>query len=97
MVLGEAIKSVRLYLELTQEQVCQRANITQGFYSAIESGASTPSIESLQKIADALSIPLFWIICKATQQQDIPKNKRGIYNSIKPTLNDILQEIIEIK
>lgn len=97
MVLGEAIKSVRIFLELTQEQVANKASISQGFYSGIESGVSTPSIESLQKIADALEVPMFWLICKATQQQDIPKNKRGVYNSIKPTLNDILQEILEIK
>lgn len=97
MVLGEAIKSVRLYLELTQEEVCSRANLTQGFYSSIERGINIPSIETLQRIAEAFGLPLFWIICRATQQQDIPRSKRGVYNSVKPTLNDILQEIIEHK
>jgi len=94
MVLGEAIKSVRLYLGLTQQEVSKRAGIAQGFYSSIENGA-VPSIETLENISHVFGIPLFWLICKATQQQDIPKNKRGIYNSIKPTLNDILQELIQ--
>jgi transcriptional regulator with XRE-family HTH domain len=95
MVLGEAIKSVRLYLELTQQEASERAGITQGFYSAIENGLAIPSVETLESISSAFELPLFWLICKATQQQDIPKNKRGIYNNIKPTINDILQEFIQ--
>lgn len=94
MVLGEAIKSVRLYLELTQQEVSDRAGITQGFYCSIENGLTIPSIETLQNISTAFQLPLFWLICKATQQQDIPKNKRGIYNTVKPTINDILQELL---
>lgn len=94
MVLGEAIKSARLHLGLTQQEASARAGITQGFYSSIENGA-VPSIETLDNISQAFGVPLFWLICKATQQQDIPKNKRGIYNSIKPTINDILQELIQ--
>lgn len=95
MILGEAIRFVRNYLELTQEQVCARANLTQGFYSSIENGNVAPSIDALQRIAAAFDLPMFWLVCYATQYNDIPKKRHAVYKKIKPFIEDILNEIIE--
>ena len=61
MILGEVIKELRQGRNLTQEQICRMANITQGYYSTIENG-STPSIEVLIKLADIFELPLFLLI-----------------------------------
>lgn len=96
MILGETIKMLRLRKGLTQEQVCKRANLTQGFYSAIENGA-TPSLETLNRLAEVFALPVFFIIWLATDKRDILKNQRGWYNNLKPILDNIIEEVITTK
>lgn len=97
MILGEAIKNVRLRLGMTQEEVCKRAQLTQGFYSNIENNLNAPSLGTLQKITEAFDLPLFWVIMQATERKDVPKRKREAFDSMKPALDKYLEEIINSK
>lgn len=93
MNLGEVIRAVRVRLNMTQQQVCDSANIAQGYYSSIENGA-TPSIEKLERIANTFELPVFILISMATNKQDVPQNKRGWFRKIKPVLDNIIEEAI---
>src|SRR5688500_20196524 len=56
--LGERIKALRLERELQQRQLAEKAELTPSMVSQIESGRLTPSLHTLGKIADALSVPI---------------------------------------
>ena len=68
MKLHIVIKSLREDKELTQEQLADKAELTRGYISRMEAGEYTegsPSIRTLQKIAEGLGVPLELILNKA--------------------------------
>lgn len=58
MTIGNHLRIARNQLNLTQEQVADRASISLNHYSAIERGEAKPSIDSLILICDALHLPV---------------------------------------
>ena len=72
--LGQALQLARLSKGLTQQQLCQRANLSYSTLAKIERGAiKAPSIFTIQKIANSLGLEL----------SDILDNVSGI-NNISP-------------
>ena len=55
--IGQRIRYYRKLTELTQTALAARANINQGFLSAIERGHRQPSPSALGAIAVALDVP----------------------------------------
>ena len=56
--LGGRIKALRMERELQQRQLAEKAGLTPSMVSQIESGRLTPSLNTLGKIAAALSVPI---------------------------------------
>jgi transcriptional regulator with XRE-family HTH domain len=56
--LGERIKALRRERELQQRQLAEKAELTPSMVSQIESGRLTPSLNTLGRIAGALSVPI---------------------------------------
>ena len=54
MELGEKIKNRRVSLGLTQEELAERADLTKGFISQVERNLTSPSVDSLTVILEAL-------------------------------------------
>jgi transcriptional regulator with XRE-family HTH domain len=74
MKIGEAIRRVRREKDFTQQIVAERAGITSGHLSKIESGATDPDSEMIVRIADALgtnAATLFSILTKS----DVPVSR----------------------
>ncbi len=44
--------------DLSQEQVAKKAKITRVYVAQLEAGAKSPTIRTLQRLADALQVPL---------------------------------------
>ena len=59
---GERIKARRLELGWTQEELCQKANISTGFLSDIENNKRNISAETLLGIARVLSLSLDYLM-----------------------------------
>ena len=56
MTLGEKIKSARIERHMTQKDVVGDY-ITRNMLSKIENGSATPSVKTLEYLADALGLP----------------------------------------
>ena len=54
--LGMAIKTQRASLGISQEELAHRAGLHRTYVSDLERGARNPSIESIEKLANALQI-----------------------------------------
>jgi transcriptional regulator with XRE-family HTH domain len=59
---GERIKTRRLELEWTQDQLCQKAGISKGFLSDLENNKRSVSADNLLDIARALSLSLDYLM-----------------------------------
>ncbi|MGW0347546.1 helix-turn-helix domain-containing protein [Streptomyces anthocyanicus] len=55
---GDRIRHVREHLNLTQQDVCGRSGIDVATYSRIEQGHSSPLLDTLIRIADAMGVEL---------------------------------------
>jgi transcriptional regulator with XRE-family HTH domain len=57
--LGIAVRRLREGRRLTQVELAQRAQVSQGYLAALESGLKTnPSLSTLTKLATALGVPV---------------------------------------
>lgn len=55
---GKRVKQLRQLRELTQQEFAEKANISISFLGNIERGNKSPTVETLQKMADALDVTL---------------------------------------
>jgi transcriptional regulator with XRE-family HTH domain len=55
---GSRLRSIRLELELTQEQFAEKLGMSVDFLSLIERGLNAPSFGTLEQIAKALRVPV---------------------------------------
>lgn len=55
---GEQIRHVREHHNLTQLEVCGQSGLDVATYSRIEQGHSSPLLDTLIRIADAIGVPL---------------------------------------
>lgn len=56
--IGKKIKQYRLKLDLTQEELASRTELTKGYISQLENDLCSPSIATLQDILNVLGISL---------------------------------------
>lgn len=101
-----AIKELRDDMRLTQEQLAEKSGLSRGYISRLESGDykdDSPSIRTLQKIAEGLSIPLEIILKKAgITKEDYTKidtrtHLRAKYNFNSDQIKEIEQHIAYVK
>lgn len=57
--IGIRIKELRLALGLTQEELGDRCDLTKGYISQLENDLTSPSIDTLKSILDALGTSLY--------------------------------------
>jgi XRE family transcriptional regulator, regulator of sulfur utilization len=62
IAIGRVIRSHREGRKLSQESLAELARLNRTYLGEIERGAAIPSLETLQKLADALGEPLFELI-----------------------------------
>lgn len=65
MELGSRIRARRQELGLSLRELAERVNLTASFLSQIERDLTSPSIESLRKISDALEVPIFFFLLES--------------------------------
>lgn len=58
MDIGLKIKNLRNYLNLTQEELADRCELSKGFISQLEHNKVSPSIENLETILEVLGITI---------------------------------------
>ena len=57
-LLGAAIRERRIFLRMPQEELAVRAGLHRTYLSSVERGARNPSIKTIEKIAQALQVPV---------------------------------------
>jgi transcriptional regulator with XRE-family HTH domain len=79
--LGRIIRSLRLRKGLTLEELAQRSRLSAAMISKVESGQSSPSINSLRNISEALSVPVAYMFSEETAAVTDPVsfNHKQIY------------------
>ena len=69
------LKSARAAKRLTQAEVARQLGIDQGYYSRLERGEKTPSLDVLQKLSQVLGVEAGWLM--GSQAAEPPSAEGG--------------------
>ena len=87
---GSAIKAVRTRKKITQKDLAAKCNISANALCSIEKNSSFPSKETINKICDALGIPVSYLLFFSITEEDVPAEKQSIFNALKEPIQKIL-------
>lgn len=82
MDIGATIRAIRKRKNITIAQICDTTGLSQGFMSQVETNKTSPSISTLENIAQALKVPLAYLLLKKEERmQIVRKDERRITTS----------------
>lgn len=71
MLIGERIRSLREKKGLTQGDIEERSGLLRCYTSRVENGHTVPSLETIEKIARALEVPLYLVFYDGEKPPEI--------------------------
>ena len=80
MLIGERIRAIREVKNLSQGDIEKRCGLFRAHISRVENGHIVPSVETLEKFAHALGVPLYQLVYEGKQRPlppRLPKGKRA--------------------
>lgn len=77
MVVGERIRAIREARKLTQGDIEHRTGLLRCYTSRIENGHTVPSLETLEKFARALEVPLYQLFYDGEAPPTAPRLPRS--------------------
>jgi XRE family transcriptional regulator, regulator of sulfur utilization len=93
MKLGKAIKELRKQKGISQKDFALKVSISPTSLSLIESDVKRPSNTTLKKICKELKISEPLIYIAATEEEDVPKQKRELFRLLFPSVKSLVMQI----
>ena len=83
MVIGERLKALREERKMSQGDIERRAGLLRVYISRVENGHTVPSIETLEKFARALDVPMYSLFYEGERPPapELPKNSNDGWGS----------------
>ena len=82
MVIGERLKALREQKNMSQGDIEKRSGLLRCYISRAENGHSVPAIETLEKIARAMDVPLYQLFYDGEKPPEAaPKVEDGGWGS----------------
>jgi transcriptional regulator with XRE-family HTH domain len=76
MVIGNRLKELRESKKMSQGDVEKRTGLLRCYVSRVENNHTVPSVETLEKMARALEVPLYRLFHDGEAPTSLPKFKR---------------------
>jgi transcriptional regulator with XRE-family HTH domain len=81
VLIGEKVRELRKLKSLSQGTIETRSGLLRCYLSRVENGHTVPSIETLEKIARAMEVPLYTLFYDEEEPSNIPAAaKLGTYS-----------------
>lgn len=80
MIIGERLRAMREQKNLSQGDIEKRTGLLRCYISRVENGHTVPAVETLEKMARALEVPLYQIFYDGEEPPklpDLPPRKKG--------------------
>jgi transcriptional regulator with XRE-family HTH domain len=72
MIIGDRLRALREDKKLSQGDIEKRTGLLRCYISRVENGHTVPAIETLEKMARALEIPIYQLFYDGNEPPDIP-------------------------
>ena len=77
MDIGRRLTSLREEKKLSQGDIEKRTGLLRCYISRVENGHTVPAIETLEKLARALEMPLYQLMYDGTEPPKLPTRTNG--------------------
>jgi transcriptional regulator with XRE-family HTH domain len=78
MIVGERLRTLREAKDFSQGEIEKRTGLLRCYISRVENGHTVPSVETLEKFARALEVPMYELLYdgeKPPEMPNLPKRK----------------------
>lgn len=72
MIIGDRLRSLREEKKLSQGDIEKRTGLLRCYVSRVENGHTVPAIETLEKFAHALEVPLYQLFYEGEEPAKLP-------------------------
>ena len=72
MMIGNRLRAIREQKNLSQGDIEQRTGLLRCYISRVENGHTVPAIETLEKMARALEVPLYQLFYDGEEAPELP-------------------------
>ena len=72
MIIGDRLKTLRQEKQFSQGEIEKRSGLLRCYISRVENGHTVPAIETLEKLARALEIPMYALFYDGEMPPDAP-------------------------
>src|SRR6202795_4854066 len=76
MIIGDRLREMREEKKLSQGDIEKRTGLLRCYISRVENGHTVPAIETLEKLARALEVPLYQLFYDGEEPSDLPKARQ---------------------
>ena len=73
MLIGQKLKEIREAKKMSQVEIAEATGLVQPYVSRVENGHTIPGVETLEKWASALRVPLYQILYDGEEPPIVPK------------------------
>ncbi len=73
MIIGDRLRALREEKKLSQGDIEKRTGLLRCYISRVENGHTVPAIETLEKMARALEVPLYQLFYDGQEPPELPK------------------------
>lgn len=84
MIIGDRLREMREEKKLSQGDIEKRTGLLRCYISRVENGHTVPAIETLEKLARALEVPLYQLFYEGDEPAELPNLLK------RKTSNDIM-------
>jgi len=72
MLIGDRLRELREHKQLSQGDIEKRTGLLRCYVSRVENGHTVPAIETLEKIARALEVPMYQLFYDGEEPPKLP-------------------------
>ena len=72
MIIGTHLRKLREHKKLSQGDIEERTGLLRCYISRVENGHTVPSLETLERLASALEIPLYQLFLDGDESPALP-------------------------
>src|SRR5579872_2461342 len=72
MIIGDQLRAIREEKKLSQGEIEKRSGLLRCYISRVENGHTVPSIQTLEKMARALEVPMYELFYDGEEPPKLP-------------------------
>ena len=77
MIIGDRLREMREAKKLSQGDIEKRTGLLRCYLSRVENGHTVPAVETLEKMARALEVPLYQLFYDGEEPPKVPNLLKG--------------------